>query len=186
MRIIIVIVTLIILNACNVDYAKQNVAKQQKGDTMLFTQEGKNITINYTDSGILKAKIFAPLLIGFTKENSEIIKMPQGIKGVFYNKDGQKESTLTAEKGISYQTKKITEVTQNVVITNVKGERLNTEKLIWDQNTQKIYTDKFVKITTPTEIITGDGMKSDQDFRHWEITKPRGIISIKKDSTNKN
>ena len=67
--------------------------------------------------------------------------MPQGIKGVFYNKDGQKESTLTAEKGISYQTKKITEVTQNVVITNVKGERLNTEKLIWDQNTQKIYKD---------------------------------------------
>ncbi len=173
----------ILLASCNTNYAKQNVAKNEKGDTLLFTQEGKNVDITYTDSGKLKAKFFAPTLIGFKQENNEIVKMPNGISGVFFNAEGQKESTLTAEKGISYQTKKITEVTQNVVVTNTKGERLNTEKLTWDQNTQKIYTDKFVKITTAKEILTGEGMTADQDFNRWTILKPRGVISIQKDST---
>lgn len=175
----------LLIFACNTDYAKKNVDKNEKGDTLLFTQEGKNVNITYTDSGKLKAKFFAPTLIGLKKENNEIVKMPNGIKGVFYNTEGQKESTLTAEKGISYQTKKITEVTQNVVVTNAKGERLNTEKLTWDQNTQKIFTDKFVKITTANEILTGEGMTADQDFNRWTILKPRGVISIQKDSTKK-
>ncbi len=172
----------LIMQSCNTNEAKQNIAKNEKGDTLLFTQEGSNVTITYTDSGHLKAKIFAPTFVGYKKENSEIIKMPNGIQANFYNQWGAIESTLSAEKGISYQTKKITEVWQNVVVTNYKGEKLNTEKLIWNQNTQKIYTDKFVKITTANEIITGEGMDAKQDFTQWHILKPKGIINIKKDS----
>jgi hypothetical protein len=52
--------------------------------------------------------------------------MPEGIKADFFNPDGEKESYLTAEQGISYQSKKITEVSKNVVLFNKKGEKLNT------------------------------------------------------------
>ncbi len=184
MRFFLFFISIILLQACSSEKAKENVAKSLKADTLLFTQEGTNVTIHYTDSGHLKATIFAPALIGYKKDGNEIVKMPKGINGEFFNSDGLKESTITAEKGISYQTKKITEVWQNVVVTNIKGEKLNTEKLIWNQNTQKIYTDKFVRITTATEILTGEGMEAKQDFTSWVILKPRGTISIKKDSTD--
>jgi LPS export ABC transporter protein LptC len=170
--------------SCGSDKTKQNVAKSLQSDTLLFSQEGSNVTIHYTDSGNLKASIFAPVLIGYKKDGNDIIKMPKGVKGDFYNSLGIKESTLTAEKGISYQTKKITEVWQNVIVTNAKGEKLNTEKLIWNQNTQKIHTDKFVRITTKNEILTGEGMEAEQDFTKWVILKPRGSIAIKSDSTS--
>jgi LPS export ABC transporter protein LptC len=183
MKSVIFFLSLLLLLACSSDKAKQNVAKSLQSDTLLFSQEGSNVTINYTDSGKLKASIFAPVLIGYKKDGNDIIKMPKGVKGDFYNRIGIKESTITAEKGISYQTKKITEVWQNVVVTNVKGEKLNTEKLIWNQNTQKIYTDKFVRITTANEILTGEGMEAQQDFTKWTILKPRGSIAIQKDST---
>jgi LPS export ABC transporter protein LptC len=110
--------------------------------------------------------------------------MQKGITGYFYNDSGKVESYLTAEKGISYQTEKITEVSQNVQVMNNKGERLNTEKLIWDQKKQIIYTDKFVRITTKNEVLTGDGMESKQDFSNWVIKKPRGVISLQQDSSN--
>jgi LPS export ABC transporter protein LptC len=155
-----------------------------KADTMLFTQEGRNVTINYNDSGRLKAKIFAKQLIGYKKDGNDIVRMPKGVTGNFYNDEGKVESYLSAEKGISYQTQKITEVSQNVVVMNNKGEKLNTEKLIWDQKKQIIYTDKFVRITTKNEILTGEGMESKQDFSDWVIKKPRGVISIQ-DSTKK-
>ena len=178
MRYILFFIAIAYLQSCSSDKAKQNVAKSLKADTLLFTQEGTNVTINYTDSGHLKASIFAPSLIGFKKDGNDIVKMPKGVKGDFYNREGAKESMITAEKGISYQSKKITEVWQNVVVTNTKGEKLNTEKLTWNQNTQKIYTDKFVRITTATEILTGEGMEANQDFSSWVILKPRGTIAL--------
>lgn len=172
----------ILVSACS-DYAKKNVAKMMQTDTLIYTQEAKDVTIDYTDSGRLKARISAPVLVGFKKDNNDIVKMPKGIVANFFDHRGKVESYLTAEKGISYQTKKITEVSQNVQVMNNKGEKLNTEKLIWDQNKQKIYTDKFVRITTKTEVITGEGMESAQDFSNWRIFKPRGRISIQQDST---
>ena len=178
------LILLFCMASCS-SFSDRKVKKMMSADTTLFTQEGTNVTVNYTDSGNLKATIFAPQLIGYRKDGNEIIKMPKGVKGDFYNEQGEKESSLTAEKGISYQTQKITEVMQNVVVVNKKGERLNTEKLVWDQKKQMIYTDKFVKITTPTEILTGDGMQSSQDFTNWVIMKPRGRIAIQPDSTSK-
>ena len=167
----------ILISSCG-DYASKNVAKMLQADTLLFTQEGSNVTINYNDSGRLKAKIFAKQLIGYKKDGNDIVRMPKGVTGNFYNDEGKVESYLSAEKGISYQTQKITEVSQNVVVMNNKGEKLNTEKLIWDQRKQIIYTDKFVRITTATEILTGEGMEANQDFSSWVILKPRGTIAL--------
>ena len=133
------------MQACSSDKAKQNVAKSLKADTLLFTQEGTNVTINYTDSGHLKASIFSPSLIGFKKDGNDIVKMPKGVKGDFFNRAGLKESMITAEKGISYQSKKITE--QNVQLENVeKDKELLKEKTIIEQfplNTQCIYIGKI-------------------------------------------
>lgn len=184
MKLPFILLVSFLIASCSSDEAKKKVAKSLQSDTLLFSQEGTDVTINYTDSGNLKASIFSPVLIGYKKDGNDIVKMPKGVKGEFFNDLGIKESTLTAERGISYQTKKITEVWQNVVVTNYKGEKLNTEKLTWNQNTRKIYTDKFVRITTASEILTGDGMEADQDFTHWVILKPRGSIAIQKDSTN--
>ena len=57
---------------------------------------------------------------------------------------------------------------------NVNGEILNTEQLFWDENTRKIYTKEFVKITTKREILTGTGMVADDDFTGWEIENITG------------
>lgn len=180
----LVLILMTCLYACS-NISDGKMKKMMGADTTLFTQEGTNVTVNYTDSGTLKATIFAPQLIGYRKDGNEIVKMPKGVRGDFFNERGERESYLTAEKGISYQTQRITEVMQNVVVVNNKGEKLNTEKLIWDQKKQIIYTDKFVKITTATEVLTGEGMQSSQDFSNWVIMKPRGRIAIQQDSTSK-
>ncbi len=182
-RLILLFFVIVHVSACS-DYAKQNVAKMMKSDTLIYTQEANDVTINYTDSGALKARITAKKLLGFKKDGNDIVKMPKGIVANFYNDEGEIESFLTAEYGVSYQTQKLTEVSRNVIVQNNKGEKLNTEKLIWDQKKQIIYTDKFVRITTKDEMITGEGMESKQDFSNWHIIKPRGRIAIHKDSTD--
>ena len=72
---------------------------------------------------------------------------------------------------------------RNVRVLNIKCEKLGTEELVWDQQKGRIYTDKFVKITTPDQIITGEGMESDQTFSDWEIMNVSGTINRKKNDT---
>jgi hypothetical protein len=53
---------------------------------------------------------------------------------------------------------------------------IETEGLVWDESTQKIYSDRFITITTATEIIKGYGFESDYDFQNWELKKVTGEL----------
>jgi LPS export ABC transporter protein LptC len=68
-----------------------------------------------------------------------------------------------------------------VELINKDGTKLETEKLIWNEVTQRIYTDVFVKITNRKEIIMGTGMESNQDFTKYEIKHVTGQIQINTD-----
>ena len=56
------------------------------------------------------------------------------------------------------------------------------------EDSSKIYSDEFVKITTEDEIIMGEGMEANQDFTKWKIHKIKGVINVeeKEDSTKTN
>ncbi|OGV96576.1 LPS export ABC transporter periplasmic protein LptC, partial [Microgenomates group bacterium RBG_16_45_19] len=43
--------------------------------------------------------------------------------------------------------------------------------LRWDPNTAKIVTDDFVKITRGQDVVTGQGMESDQELKNIKIKK---------------
>ena len=55
----------------------------------------------------------------------------------------------------------------------LKGEGLILSLLFWDEMKHIIYTDKYVRITTPDgQVIEGNqGFKSDQDMKNIELTK---------------
>jgi hypothetical protein len=67
----------------------------------------------------------------------------------------------------------------DVVVLNIAGDTLRTEELIWEEATQRVHSDKFVRITTKTEIIMGDGFESDITFKNPKIYKIRGIVNLK-------
>ena len=67
----------------------------------------------------------------------------------------------------------------NVILNNIaNGERLNTEELFWDPKNEKVFTEKFVQISTKDQVLLGEGLMADQDFSSWQITKPTGELTI--------
>jgi LPS export ABC transporter protein LptC len=138
----------------------------------------KNIDLIRSVSGKVVLELTAPLLKIYEGEDP-YSEFPQGLKIVFYDSLMNITSQLTAEYGISYEKQKLMEARKNVVvINNRKHEQLNTEILTWNQNTKRIYSDKFVKITQPGKVIFGEGMQSDETFEVWEIRKPKGEIFV--------
>ena len=141
----------------------------------------KNIEITYTDSGKVKAILFAKKLEKYITEKKVYTEFEQGIDVKFYNEFGQLESTIQSNYGRFYDDKRIFIAENDVVIRNhLKEEQLNTEYLVWEQVTEIIYSDKFVKITTPDNIIYGNGFEAKQNFQNPRIREVKGVISVDK------
>jgi len=89
------------------------------------------------------------------------------------------ESELKAQYAVHYEDKRIWEARKDVEVINLKGERLNTEKLIWDERKELLSSDEQVKITTAEEIIYGKGFEANQDFSKYRIFNVKGRITLK-------
>jgi len=137
-----------------------------------------NITLIYSDSGIIKAKLTAPKMKRQELNEQAFTEFPDGLQIEFYDDSKSTPTIPTANYDINFEKKQLTELKQNVVITSPKEEILNTEQLYWDQRTKKIYTDENIKITTPQEIIYGTGMEANQDFSKYTIKKLNGIVRV--------
>jgi LPS export ABC transporter protein LptC len=175
------LISVLLVAACT-DLSNEELRKRSR-DTIQAKETAEQVEITYTDSGLLKARLQAPLMIAVKQAKEPYMEMPKGLKGTFYGNDGAVESYLSSEYAISYNESKKVILRRNVEVLNVKGERLNTEELHWDQKSGRIYTDKFVQITTAGQIIMGDGMTANQTFTEWEINRYRGTINLQNDST---
>ena len=166
------------INQTDVDKAKE--LNKSLTDT-LPTEELYDFSVSYSENGIIKFVISGP--VAFNKPDKKILEFSEGFEAIFYDINMQEKSFLKADYGINYENEKIMKAHTNVILTNyVTKETLNTEELIWDQNKSVIYTEKFVKITTETDVIYGEnGFESDETFEKWTIKKPSGDFLIKEE-----
>ena len=106
--------------------------------------------------------------------------MKDGLRVDFFDNLSNITSTLTAKYGRYFESKGNVLVKDSVVVRNDKGETLHTEELIWNEKMGKFFTDKQVKVNTPTQIIFGDGLEANQDFSVYEIKNVKGTILVDK------
>lgn len=165
--------------ACCLLAACENALKRQQE---FFTQDdvavevGRGVEILYSDSAVVRIRITGALLHNFIDRDDPRQEFPQGIKVEFLTPEQQVKSTLTAKTAVRRQEKGQVIARDSVVLTTARQERLETEELIWDEKTEKVFTDKFVKVTKPGEVIYGFGLEANQDFSYWKITVPKGRI----------
>jgi len=172
--------SILLLNAsCKNDLKK---IQQTIDRSMLNTERADSVTIIYSKEGITKAQLFAKTFNHVQDAKPPYIEMKNGIRVLFYNDSMNLQSTLLAKYGRYFEQSGNVLVRDSVVVYNIKKEQLNTEELIWNEKLQKFYTDKFVKITTPTQIIYGNGLESNQNFSDYTILKMKGIIGVNKSS----
>ena len=146
----------------------------------VVVETGKNVTLLYSDYGQHKVEVIAPTMKRYLTKES-YIEFPDGLRLYFYNSEGEIDSRLSANYGIGHEKEEEMTVRDDVVIVNLKGEKLNTEELIWKQADGKIYSEKFVKITTQDEIIFGEGLEASEDFSDYTIKNIKGTIQLEGD-----
>ena len=101
-------------------------------------QESWNSTVVFSDSGHVKAILRAGHIAVFNTKGYTLVDSNAVVD--FYNKNGQKVSTLHGKRGKVLDRTKDIEIYDSVVAVNQEGSVLRTEKLLWNNKSQKVYT----------------------------------------------
>lgn len=165
----------ILIIGCENDIEKIKLITQKSKTP---TESAKQVEIFYSDSARARIQIKARSMDHYVTDNP-YLEMPDGVDVIFFDDSMRTKSKLTANYAIHMEKERKMEARKNVVVVNEKGEQLHTERLIWDEQTSRIYSDEFVKITTKDEIIFGQGFESNQNFSRYKINKIKGNIKIK-------
>ena len=98
------------------------------------SQIGDSVTLLYTDSAQLKIMVKANRMLIFDKNVSEPFTiLPNGVFVTFFDEFEKVSATLKADYGVRYDVSRRMEAKRAVEVVNIKGEKLETEKLIWDE-----------------------------------------------------
>lgn len=160
--------------SCTNDMEKVEKISSKK---QIPVESSKNVEILYSDSAQIRVKVIAPEMDRY-QHPEEYIELPSGIEVLFFDTQMDTSSNLKADYAIRQIKEQKMEARGNVEVINNRKEKLNTEKLIWDETQRKIYTDAFAKITTENEIIYGNGFEANEDFTQYRIFNIKGIIDL--------
>lgn len=136
---------------------------------------GKDIELFYSEYGDVKVRVTAPAVTRYVTGNP-YTEFTEGLKVEFYDANMQVTTWLTANHGIRYEGEGRTVLRNDVQVLNANKEHLSTEELIWDEKRHLIYSEKMVRITTPTQTLIGEGMEADEQLTKYVIKKPIGTI----------
>jgi LPS export ABC transporter protein LptC len=135
-------------------------------------QESWNLVTRFTKEGVLNAIVEEGHMVKYGKRNMTFLS--DHVKVDFYDEKGQHTTLLNSDSAILYSATNDMEAIGHVVVVSDSGMTLETERLRWDYNRQKIVSDDFVTIITPSEILYGQGFESDRNLENYEIKRVRG------------
>ncbi len=166
---------ILLLTACVNDIEKIKKVTFKANDP---DEKMTELFLTYSDSGMAKIRLYAPLAESYTKKG-KIIQFRSGVKVEFYNDNGRLYSLLTAKYGEINESEGTMQVRDSVQMYNpIKDQRMETEALYWNRKDSMIFTDKMVMVRTPKALFFGKGVRSKQDFSYYEFLEPQGKIDI--------
>jgi LPS export ABC transporter protein LptC len=131
----------------------------------------KNFRSEQTDSGFLQVIIQAPLVERYTRDVDPYSEFPKGIEVTFFNRMNEPSAYLSSDYAKYFEGKKMWELRYNVKVRNEQNELLETELLFWEEEKDRVYTDRYVRITRKDMIANGIGFESDSRLTKTRILK---------------
>ncbi len=167
------------LVSCNSKYSSDELVDLTELKDSLSVETARDVKIIYSDSAILRAKIFAPLMKRYPTAEDPYLEMSEGVKANFFDPSGEIQSSLAANYAINYENKDVIIIKDSVRVINKHDEEIKTDELNWLKKERRIYSDKPVRIRIRDEkILIGEGFESNETFTKYTITKLTGVIKI--------
>ena len=172
----VVMSVLCVVSACS-GQDKQFAEAITERDSMPVL-ETRGVSTLISDSGVVRYRITAPLWQVFDRKNPSHWAFEEGVYLETFDESFQTQASIQADTAYYFDGQRLWELDGNVEIKNLKGEQFNTQQMFWNQNTQRVYSDKFIRIRQTDRIITGHGFESNQQMTVYRIFRPEGVFYV--------
>lgn len=175
---IAVVYTIAMLFSCTNDTKKVRDFLASKN---LPTGIAKDASHIYKDSGVVTSKLITPLLHDYSnRKEHPYNEFPKGIKIINFSNKGKDSVTITGNYALSYSKTQVSEIIGNVIVLNhTERSKLETEQLLWDQNTNYFITEKAFTLTTQKDTVYGIGFECKEDLSKHLAKKTTGKLETK-------
>lgn len=164
------------LSACDPDLAEVDRIASIEAEEPVDISTG--VTIIFSDSAKVKAKIVAPEMRNYTSVDEPYYEFQKGITIYFYDEAGEETQNITAEYAIRRELEEVVEFRNNVVITRADGVQIKTEELIHNEKENIFYN--HVPIAGYSQdgrsTFQGSSFRSDGDFQNIEVENTTGVL----------
>ena len=131
-------------------------------------QEARDFTLTESSEGKKSWTLWASYAAMYNDRNLVDAKT---VRIDFFDHEGRKNSSLTADQGIVYQRTNDLEARGRVRVTTTSGVTLETDSLRWQNAKGKIVSDAFVRVTRKGDVVTGYGFESDATLEHFHLAR---------------
>jgi LPS export ABC transporter protein LptC len=121
-----------------------------------------------SDSGLVQWTLKAPKASRFSKRKVVMLEKPVV---QFFDKQGNLQTTLVSNAGEYSEETRDMLAYGNVVVHSVDGDVLETDSLWWDNTSNKIFSNSFVKLTRGKDVVTGYGLECEPDLNLVDIKR---------------
>lgn len=169
-------VMFLLLPACS--HSKKNIAEAINEKDSLPDMRTTGVTTFISDSGMIRYKVITDEWLIFSQKNPPYWAFEKGIYMEKFDSLFQIDASIEADTAYYYEQKKLWELRSNVHIRSQKGDKFDTELMFWDQEKEKIYSDKFIRIEQVDRVLTGYGFESNQQMTEYQIFNNTGIFLV--------
>lgn len=170
------IVVLVFHSSCKGDSQERVVTIECADSLPVMSTFDVNSIIS--DSGRITYRIVADEWRIYEKRNPPHWAFEKGVYLEKFDSIMNVEATVKCDTAYYYSESKRWKLTGNVNIKNSKNEKFFTDLLYWDQETEKIYSDAYIKIEQEDQVTEGYGFSANQNLTIWQINNTKGIFSI--------
>ena len=143
-----------------------------------YTMKALDISMLISDSGITRYRLNTKKWLVFEKAAEPHWYFPDGVYVEKFDTLFRAEASIKADTAYYYDKKGLWKLIGNVKVSSLAGERFETSLLFWDQRTEKVYSDKFIRIEQAERVITGIGFESNQSMTLYKIFNPQGVFPV--------
>ena len=143
---------------------------QEMFSKKIGVDEAMGVESYMSQGGKMKARLRAPQMLRY-QDTLPRVEFPKTLHVDFFNDTMVVESQLDAMFARYVENQNQVYLRDSVRVFNNKGDTLFCQELWWDQNEERFYTDKPVRIHQPTTIINAVGLSAPQDFKIYYLYK---------------
>lgn len=166
----------ILCTSCN-----EKESEFQEVTTPRFAQplmSADSVVTIISDSGVTRYRISTPQWNVYDHVADPYWDFPQGIKLERFDTLLHIDARMWADTAHFLEKKALWEFRGHVSARNLRGEVFETSQLFFNQDLERFYSDRLIRIHQSDKILVGEGFESNASFSHYTIRHPKGIFPV--------